>query len=61
MSSRVCEVYLQEIVIATHTSSLTQQTRTRVDQLAWSYPQVLERSVFFLESSIPARTWPNLW
>eukprot|EP00435_Cladocopium_sp_Y103_P064764 s777_g26.t1 len=61
MSSRVMEVYLQEIVVATHTGSLTKQTRCRVDQLVQAYTKVLQRSVFLLRSQIPSDAWPKLW
>lgn len=60
MSHRVMEIYLQEIVIATRTNHLTTQTRQQIEDLAKGYPEILQRSVFLLNSFVPTNAWPCL-
>ena len=61
LSSRVCEIYLQEITFATHSQTLTAETKQRIEKLLGSYNVVLERSIFFLNSFIPPIAWTRLW
>ena len=61
MSHRVMEVYLQEIVIATHTNDMTSKTKHQIEALLNAYPQILQRSVFLLKSFVQPNAWPCLW
>ena len=61
LSSRVCEIYLQEINLATYTHKLSPQTKEKIERLLCAYNNVLERSCFFLRNFIPADAWPRMW
>eukprot|EP00438_Fugacium_kawagutii_P026890 Skav209536 [mRNA] locus=scaffold2497:55771:60994:- [translate_table: standard] len=59
-SEREMGVYLQEITIATRSYHLQEATKQRVQLLLEQYPVVLKRSIFMLESLIPASSWPGM-
>ena len=61
LSSRVCEVYLQEVAIATYANHLTPEVQQRIQKLAASFTEVLEKALHFLDMGIPPIAWPKLW
>ena len=61
MSMRVCEIYLQEINLATYTNRLSRESREKIEHLLDAYSTVLDRSCFFLRSFIAPDAWPKLW
>ena len=61
LSARVCEVYLQEIAIATCANHLSPEVQQKIQKLADSFTEVLERAVYFLDHAIPSCAWPKLW
>lgn len=61
LSEKVMECYIQEITIATHTFHMQKDAKRRVETLLEQYPTILRRSIFMLESRIPAAAWPGLW
>ena len=39
----------------------TEDSRRRVESLVGSFPQILQKSIFFKNCFIPEATWPKLW
>ena len=61
ISTRVLEIYLQEAEFATFPTRLSSETTNRVNSLCSSFPTILEKSIFLLNSSIPEEVWHRLW
>eukprot|EP00435_Cladocopium_sp_Y103_P022342 s2443_g5.t1 len=61
LSTRVCEIYLQEAAVITHAARLTEQVKGRVTRLVSTYPEVHRKSIYFLTNAIPPCSWPKLW
>ena len=63
LSSRVCEIYLQEVAVVTHQTRITKTAQTRISELvkAYAYPEILEKTIYMLDSFIPFSVWPHLW
>ena len=61
LSSRVMEIYLQEVSVATYESRLPPQAHQRINRLAGSFPMILSRAIFLLDSAVPSTSWPYLW
>ena len=61
LSSRVMEIYLQEIAAVTCVPRLPAEVRTKVEQLAAAFPWALSRAVFFENSKIPRKAWYYLF
>lgn len=61
LSTKVLEIYLQEVQVSTFTQRMSDTTKRRVNQLAGSFESILEQAEFFLEAQIPASTWKYLW
>ena len=61
ISSRVLEIYLQEVAVATFSQRLPDHVFDRVQRLAAAFPDLLEKAVYFLNTAVPANTWPRLW
>ena len=61
VTTKVMEVYLQEVLYSTCTEKLPADVRTRVQQLAGAFPLVLRRAVQFLETGIPHQVWHRLF
>ena len=61
ISVRVLEIYLQEVQAVTYQARISPQARRRVADLASAFPTILEKALFFLQSSIPCTAWPLLW
>lgn len=61
LSSRVMEIYLQEVIATTYVQKLQPATRSKVVQLASAFPKLLRLSMQFLNTAIPPRVWPVLF
>lgn len=61
LSSRVCEVYLQEIAVSTYTNRLSPKVQQNIQKLADAFPEVLDKALYFIRSFIPFSAWPKLW
>jgi len=61
VTTKVCEIYLQETLYTTYTTKLPAETRVRIEQLAKAFPETLRVALGFLRSGIPAKTWYKLY
>ena len=61
LSTRVCEIYLQEAAVVTHAARLPQAVRMKISKLVATYSEVHSRAIYFLDCSIPSNAWPRLW
>ena len=61
LSSRVLEIYLQEVAVATFANRIPDRVYDRLRRLSSAFPTVLDRAIFMLESHIPPASWPHLW
>jgi hypothetical protein len=63
LSSRVMEIYLQEISVATCQSRIPPQALDRINRLAAAFPKICDRAIFLLNSAsaVLTTTWPFLW
>ena len=57
LSHRVMDIYLQEVVATTFLPNLSATTRRIIDSLAHSFPDVLERVLFFESRGVPRASW----
>lgn len=60
LSNRVMEVYLQEILVATHLQRLTEAQRDRILQYALCFEPLLDLAISYLDLAIPTTTWYHL-
>eukprot|EP00438_Fugacium_kawagutii_P018831 Skav221701 [mRNA] locus=scaffold1494:459337:464550:+ [translate_table: standard] len=61
VSVRVLEIYLQEIQAVTYQARMSAQAQQRVADLARSFPEIAEKTIFLLDAAIPCTAWPMLW
>ena len=61
VTSKVCELYLQEVLYTTYTEKLAEGPRRKIQQLAGAFPQVLEKAICFLRGGIPTKVWFKLY
>ena len=61
LSSRVLEIYLQEINAVTYANRMSAAAFQKIQKLAAAYNDVLRRSINFLHAGIPPALWPHLW
>ena len=61
VTSRVMEIYLQEIMYTTYAEKLDRHTRTQVLQLAGNFSKILNTAVGFLNCAVPPQTWWSLF
>ena len=61
LSSRVLEIYLQEVAVATFSNRLPPGVYDKILKLSQAFPSVLTRALYFLETAIPPNAWPRLW
>ena len=61
VSAKVLEVYLQEISTATFQSRISEVARRRIEQVATSFPKILDQAEWFIWSGIPPIAWKHLW
>ena len=57
LSQRVCDIYLQEVQVATYMQRLQPAVRGKIFDLACGFPQVLKCALRFLDSGIPPNAW----
>eukprot|EP00435_Cladocopium_sp_Y103_P039111 s1573_g10.t1 len=57
LSTRVMEVYLQEILVATFVKKLDPTVRARLESLALGFAGILRIAIGYLNSGIPPKTW----
>ena len=57
LSTRVMEIYLQEVLVATFVKKLDPKVRDRIEQLALGFPALLSAAIDFLSFGIPCTTW----
>ena len=60
INAKTMEIYVQEVSSATFLLDLDQSTRESIVYLASLFPQVLQRTKFFLDAHIPEASWPYL-
>ena len=61
LSTRVLEIYLQETSVATYQRNLSEETKSRINDLCRSFSRVLSKAIFLKESRVPENAWPQLW
>ena len=61
VTSKVCEIYLQEVLYTTYTEKLTQRVRNRIEQLSSAFPQVLQIALTNLRTGVPPTLWYRLY
>jgi hypothetical protein len=61
VSSKVLEIYLQEVTVSTYTQKMSDESVSRVDDLSRSFPKILAKAVYFKKNYIPESAWPRLW
>ena len=61
ISSKVLEVYLQEIAVATAVSRLPEDIRLKVGKFASAFDQVLPQALKYLNARVPVQTWHLLF
>lgn len=60
-TTKVMNIYLQEIAVATGLEKLSPETRARVDRLCAIFPQVLHQVLQYLKFNIACTAWPMLF
>ena len=60
LSSRVMEIYLQEVLVTTFLEKLRPRTRFLIELCAGEFAIVIDRVITFLDTGIPPRTWFSL-
>ena len=60
LSSRVMEVYLQEVFSVTYVEKIKPRARFLIDQCSGAFASVLEYAISFLDCAIPPAVWFHL-
>ena len=60
LSTKVLEIYIQEAVVATYQSRLSDQSRKDIEILAGRFHEILKISVANLNAHIPKNLWPQM-
>lgn len=61
LSTRVMEIYLQEVMATTFVQRLDPKVRSTIYDRAAVFPQVLQISMSFLATGIPCKVWHRLF
>ena len=61
LSTRVMEIYLQEVMATTFVQRLDHTTQLRISKLGAAFPQLLAYALSFLSTAIPPNVWPHLF
>ena len=61
LTTKVLEVYLQEASVSTFTTRLSPETTSRISDLCFYFPSILQRAIFFKRTQVPEAIWPKLW
>ena len=57
LSSRVMEIYLQEVLACTYVKKLDPKVRERIDSLSLGFAGILNHVLYFLKFGVPSKTW----
>ena len=57
LSSRVMEIYLQEVLACTYVKKLDPKVREKIERFSLGFAGILERVIGFLQHGIPSKTW----
>ena len=60
LSSRVMEIYLQEVLVATFLVNLDPDVRQNIESLALGFEKLAQIAVSFLSHAIPSKAWNSL-
>jgi len=60
LSSRVMEIYLQEVLVTTFLEKLRPRTRFLIELCAGEFAIVIDRVITFLDTGIPPKAWFSL-
>ena len=61
VSAKTCEIYLQEVLVATYVNRLSDTARQNIERYAAGFPEVLAKAVRFIELGLPQKIWPFLF
>eukprot|EP00435_Cladocopium_sp_Y103_P075270 s60_g55.t1 len=57
ISTKVMEIYLQEVLVATYIEKLKPKTKVLIELCSGGYEAILNRCIDFLQTGIPVKTW----
>ena len=57
VTTKVMEVYLQEVMYTTYTEKLDGPTKARISMLAGSFSRTIEEAIKMLRAAIPPTAW----
>ena len=61
VSTKVLEVYLQEVSTATFQTKLSEGTKSKLERLTAAFTQIRVECQYFLDNDIPVLAWKHLW
>ncbi len=61
LSTRVMEIYLQEVLATTFVQKLDPSLRSNIYERSAVFPRVLQIALSFLANGIPCKVWPRLF
>ena len=61
VTTKVMELYLQEVLYTTYTERISETARNKIQNLAGVFPKVLEKTICFLKGAIPPQVWFRLF
>ena len=61
VSTKVLEIYLQEVSTAVFRTKLDHATRSRIDRLAQAFPAIRLKVQENIQADIPRNAWQHLW
>ena len=61
LSAKVCEIYLQEVSVATFAEAVPQPAYERITRISAASSAIVEKATYFLETGLPPEAWPHLW
>ena len=57
LSTRVMEIYLQEVLVVTFVRKLEPAVRAKLEALALGFESILQIAIRFLDTGVPTQTW----
>ena len=61
VTTKVMELYLQEVLYTTYTERISASARDKVRSLAGAFPEAVQRAISDLEGAIPVQVWFRLF
>ena len=61
LSTKVLEIYIQEAVVATYQSRLSDQCRRDIEVLSGRFHEILRTAIVNLNANIPTSLWSQMW